>query len=72
MDQYRFEKALELLYERQCQRVPPELRDKCGPIQETLEFLVMVRESNLETMSFEMRLKPIQACDDCGGKCFKS
>lgn len=72
MDQYKFEKALEVLYERQCARVRPEWRDQCGPLQEMRDFLEIVKEGNIEAFTFEMGLPIIRDCDQCGGQCFKS
>ncbi|HOB39352.1 MAG TPA: hypothetical protein PKI40_09890 [Methanomassiliicoccaceae archaeon] len=72
MDQYKFEKALEVLYERQCARVRPEWRDRCGPLQEMRDFLEIVKEGNIEAFTFEMGLPIIRDCDQCGGQCFKS
>lgn len=62
MDQYKFEKALEVLYDRQCARVRPEWRDRCGPLQEMREFLALVKEGNIGAFSFEVDLPAIREC----------
>lgn len=69
-----FEKWLEWLYERQLMRVRPEMRDRCGPILETRELLLQVKEQNMEALTLIMQRPSLleRDCAGCEGNCSPS
>ena len=68
-DRLQVEKLLELLYERQAARVRPEMRHRCGPLQETAELIIRFKEMAIEDLSKDLGMDDPAACDECGGEC---
>jgi hypothetical protein len=67
--QIEVEKLLEYLFERQSARVKPELRSKCGPLQETAELIADLKESSFVVMSLELGKRRETRSDRCDGEC---
>lgn len=71
MDQWKLEKYTEWITARLERRVDHGERDSCPVLDEMREILILIKETNMDAMDFEMGLPRNDVCDKCSEGCYR-